>query len=112
MVKTIILSALFLLLLSCTQVRYNVTSHEIRYISLLQKKTLSVSITTDPMTGKENIQVVFSTNSDPAVQMFQAALSAAAQAAVMYGLPAPVTAPTLRQPAVSDVPTDLPPLKN
>ena len=96
----------FIILMSCTQVRYNVTSHEIHYFSLLQKKTLNVSIVKDPITGIENIQVAFSTNSDPAVQMFQAALAAAAQAAVLYGLPASPAIPT-RQPSISD---DLPSL--
>jgi hypothetical protein len=86
--KTVLLVLCFLVLASCTTVKYNTLTHDVNYWSVLQKKSLTVSVTPDPITGKENIQVVFMTNSDPAVQMFQSALSAAQQAAIMYGLPA------------------------
>jgi hypothetical protein len=106
--KILLLAFCFVLLASCTQIRYNVDSHEIKYLSLLQKKTLNVSVVYDPISGKENVNVAFSTNSDPAVQMFQAALAAAAQAAVLYGGGIPVAPLTpLRQPSISD---DLPSL--
>lgn len=66
----------------CTTVRYNLDSHEVRYWSVMQKKTLTVSEDVNPATGLRSLRLDFSTDSDPAVQLVREAAALAAQGAV------------------------------
>lgn len=65
----------------CTTVRYNLESHELRYLSVMQKKSLDVTEEVEPATGRKTLSVRFSTDSDPLVQALQEAGALAAKAA-------------------------------
>jgi hypothetical protein len=65
----------------CTTVRYNLDSHEVRYWSVMQKKSLDVTEEVEPATGRKTLSVRFSTDCDPLVQALQEVGALASKAA-------------------------------